>query len=129
MTVGAVRRLDPNYLLASQFRLSPWHRALHRWATTVGGGGPGSGAGAWDVPQQTVFNAVGLCRRGATRNTLTLYFTYTEESLTIKQGIPLLHVDLHGKVSEKLHLDLGAAPLEEATKFARHLGMEGLLEH
>ncbi|CAE7706757.1 unnamed protein product, partial [Symbiodinium necroappetens] len=65
-------RLDPNYLLASQFRLSPWHRALHRWATTVGGGGPGSGA-----------------------------------------GIPLLHVDLHGKVSEKLHLDLGAAPLEE----------------
>ena len=29
------------------------------------------------------------------------------------KGIPLLHVDLHGKVSEKLHLDLGAAPLEE----------------
>lgn len=27
--------------------------------------------------------------------------------------VPLFHVDLHGKVSEKLHLDLGAAPLEE----------------
>lgn len=57
-------RMDPNYLTASQFRSSPWHRALHRWAL----GAP---------------------------------------------GVPLLHVDLHGKVSEKLHLDLGAAPLEE----------------
>eukprot|EP00811_Abedinium_folium_P012054 NODE_2116_length_2289_cov_9.520814.p1 GENE.NODE_2116_length_2289_cov_9.520814~~NODE_2116_length_2289_cov_9.520814.p1 ORF type:complete len:554 (+),score=176.92 NODE_2116_length_2289_cov_9.520814:44-1663(+) len=28
-------------------------------------------------------------------------------------AVPLLHVDLHGKVSEKLHLDLGIAPLEE----------------
>ena len=51
------------------------------------------------------------------------------KNLTIKQGIPLLHVDLHGKVSEKLHLDLGAAPLEEAAKFTRNLGVEGLLEH
>ncbi|CAK9004677.1 Uncharacterized protein CT_035 [Durusdinium trenchii] len=65
-------RLDPNYLLRSQFNLSPWHRALHKWATKIGGGGPATDA-----------------------------------------GIPLLHVDLHGKVSEKLHLDLGAAPLEE----------------
>ena len=65
-------RLDPNYLLRSQFHLSPWHRALHKWATKIGGGGPATDA-----------------------------------------GIPLLHVDLHGKVSEKLHLDLGAAPLEE----------------
>lgn len=29
------------------------------------------------------------------------------------RSTPLLHIDLHGKVSEKLHLDLGAAPLEE----------------
>ena len=63
-------RLDPNYLVRSQFASSPWHRALHRWALKVGAGGPGLG------------------------------------------DIPLFHVDLHGKVSEKLHLDLGAAPLE-----------------
>eukprot|EP00928_Gymnodinium_smaydae_P072148 TRINITY_DN55561_c0_g1_i1.p1 TRINITY_DN55561_c0_g1~~TRINITY_DN55561_c0_g1_i1.p1 ORF type:complete len:286 (-),score=23.52 TRINITY_DN55561_c0_g1_i1:522-1259(-) len=30
-----------------------------------------------------------------------------------EESVPLFHVDLHGKVSEKLHLDLGAAPLEE----------------
>ena len=28
-------------------------------------------------------------------------------------GKPLFHVDLHGKVSERRHLDLGIMPLEE----------------
>lgn len=65
--------MDPNYLLQSQFPLSPWHRALHRWALGVAGG-------------------VGSDQQ--------------------RDGLPLLHVDLHGKVSEKLHLDLGAAPME-----------------
>lgn len=61
-------RLDPNFLAQGQFASSPWHRALHRWALTVGGA---------------------------------------------ERSVPLMHIDLHGKVSERLHLDLGVAPLEE----------------
>lgn len=59
--------LDPNYLLASQFPASSWHKGLHRWISKAGSGG----------------------------------------------STPLLHVDLHGKISEKQHVDIGVRPMQE----------------
>ena len=38
-------RMDPNYLLRSQFSKSKWHKALHHWATKIGKGGPATDAG------------------------------------------------------------------------------------
>ena len=45
-------RMDPNYLLRSQFSKSKWHKALHHWATKIGKGGPAA-TDAGEGPSET----------------------------------------------------------------------------